>query len=144
VTDQAEKRQVGRPLKFQSVEELEARINAFFAECDAQKIPYTITGLALALDTSRELLREYEQRDEFVDTIKRAKTKVENYAEQRLYSGSAAAGPIFALKNFGWADTQNHNHGGQPDNPVQTVTKIVIEAAGAAEQDDNGTDSATT
>ncbi len=49
---------VGRPLKFQTVEELQAAIDGFFKECDQKQKPYTITGLALALDTSRKLLCE--------------------------------------------------------------------------------------
>lgn len=96
---------VGRPLKFQSVESLQKQIDAFFVECDAKGDPYTITGLALALDTTRQMLCEYEDRAEFQDTIKKAKARVENYAEKRLYAGQPT-GPIFALKNFGWSDKQ--------------------------------------
>jgi len=66
-------------------------------------IPFTITGLALTLNTSRQTLINYEERDDFFDTIKRHKLRVENYAELRLF-GSNATGPIFALKNFGWKD----------------------------------------
>lgn len=104
---------VGRPLKFKTVEELEKAIQAYFDEVaqDFQKdangiihqAPLTITGLALALDTSRKVLMEYEERDEYSNTVKRAKTVVENYAEKRLF-GSNATGAIFALKNFGWKD----------------------------------------
>ena len=66
------------------------------------QIPYTITGLALALDTSRETLLEYEERPEFVDTIKKAKVKCENFAEQMLFS-TTPTGSIFNLKNnYGW------------------------------------------
>lgn len=101
----------GRPLKFQSVEELQKQIDEFFADCDAKKEPYTITGLALALDTTRKSLCEYEEREEFSNAIKKAKARVENYAEKKLYAGMPT-GPIFALKNFGWQDkleTENKN-----------------------------------
>lgn len=110
----------GRPLKFQNVEELQAAIDTFFAECEAGGKPYTITGLALALDTSRKLLCEYEERPEFSNAIKRAKTIVERYAEERLYTGSAT-GPIFALKNFDWSDKQDVNIGGQQGNPLHLI-----------------------
>jgi hypothetical protein len=103
----------GRPLKFKTVEELEKAIQAYFDEVakDFQKdsngiihqAPLTITGLALALDTTRQTLMDYQERDEFTDTVKRAKTVIENYAEKRLF-GNNATGAIFALKNFGWKD----------------------------------------
>lgn len=68
------------------------------------QIPYTITGLALALDTTRDLLIDYEDRDEFSDTIKAAKIKCHNFAERSLF-GNNATGPIFNLKNnYGWKD----------------------------------------
>jgi hypothetical protein len=47
----------------------------------------------------------YENKDEFRDTIKKAKQKVENSYELRLIK-NGRAGEIFALKNFGWTDRQ--------------------------------------
>jgi hypothetical protein len=106
----------GRPLKFKSVKELEQKIKAYFDSCHDEegKIikPLTITGLALALDTSRETLMNYEGREEFFDAIKRAKLKVENYAEEQLFIKQSPTGPIFALKNFGWDDKQQTEHSG--------------------------------
>jgi len=52
---------VGRPLKFKTVEELQSNIDAYFEETD--KDEWTITGLAMALDTSRRVLLEYEEKD---------------------------------------------------------------------------------
>jgi hypothetical protein len=117
----------GRPLKYADISKLQQDIDNYFNKCDEgeslevydkktesvktikKRIPYTITGLALALDTSRETLREYQERPEFVDTIKRAKERCENYAELRLMSGDMhPTGPIFALKNYGWVDKQEH------------------------------------
>lgn len=68
--------------------------------------PYTITWLALWLGTTRELLAEYERKEEFSATIKRAKARVENYAEVELHERSNPTGAIFKLKNFGRADKQ--------------------------------------
>jgi hypothetical protein len=103
----------GRPLKFKSVEELEKAIQAYFDDVASKAItlddgrvieePLTITGLALALGTTRVTLMDYEGRDEFSYTIKKAKTVVENYAEKRIF-GSNPTGAIFALKNYGWRD----------------------------------------
>jgi hypothetical protein len=70
----------------------------------SKQIPYTITGLALALETTRETLLDYEGRDEFSYTIKAAKLKCQNFTELSLY-GTAPTGPIFSLKNnYGWKD----------------------------------------
>jgi len=67
----------GRPRKFQSAEELQKQINAFFKECDDNKELPTVTGLALALDTSRTLLCNYEKEPNFANIIKRAKSLIE-------------------------------------------------------------------
>lgn len=101
------KRSVGRPLKFQSVKELQKRIDEYFADRDATGKPYTITALALWLDaSSRECLLNYEARDEYFDAITRAKLRCQAYAEEQLYTAKSANGPIFALKNFGWTDSR--------------------------------------
>ncbi|MEH7480248.1 terminase small subunit [Neobacillus drentensis] len=101
---------VGRPVKFKSVEELQAAIDNYFKEQDGKGKPYTITGLALALDTNRQTLINYENNDNkaYFDTIKRAKLKCENYAEEHLFVGkSGVTGAIFNLKNnYGWVDQQ--------------------------------------
>lgn len=118
----------GRPLKFQSVEELQEKIDAYFVKCNEDKEPYTITGLALALDTWRSVLCDYEEKDEFSNTIKKAKTRVENYAEKKLYDGNPA-GPIFALKNFNWSDKQQLEHTGKDGESIkQDVTVLFIDS----------------
>ena len=116
-----EKHPGGRPLKFPRNEDLQALITAYFADCDSGKTPYTITGLALALNTTRDLLCDYAARPEFSDTIKIAKLRCENYAERLLLAGGPAAGPIFALKNYGWRDQQDINHSG---NVTLAISKL--------------------
>ena len=99
----------GRPLKFKSIEELQKKGIAYFEECDKKKEPYTITGLALALDTFRPVLMDYanglyDDRDKnFSTCVKRLKLFCENYAEKRLF-GNTPVGAIFALKNYKWTD----------------------------------------
>lgn len=90
-----------------------------------QTVPFTVTGLALSLGTTRKTLMDYEsidnapkrfsekEKQEFCNAIKRAKAFVENYAELKLLEGGHAAGPIFALKNFGWRDKQEMKHSGE-------------------------------
>lgn len=115
----------GRPLKFKSAKELQAKIDEYFEMCDnrTEKVllksgevadipnprPYTISGLALALDTTRRTLLDYEKRgDEFSHTIRRAKQKIENFVEESLWTPKIATGVMFNLKNnFEWEDKQN-------------------------------------
>lgn len=91
----------GRPLKFKTVEELQERIDSYFELTPKEE--WTITGLAYHLDTYRQTLLNYEERDEFLDAIKKAKLKVENGYEIDLKK-NGRTGTIFALKNFGWQD----------------------------------------
>lgn len=123
------KHSVGRPLKFKTEQELQEKIEEYFKSCWTQKIdmsgnpvfikdkcgkktdiavleqnkPYTITGLAFFLDTSRRVLREYEAKDQFSNTIKRAKEICLAYVEAYLFIGKNPTGAIFNLKNnWGW------------------------------------------
>ena len=105
---------MSRPRKFDTAEELQSAINEYFKllkvkdeEKDTSEhfdSSPTITGLAYFLGFSdRHSFYDYEKNKEFSHTIKRARTRVENWYEQGLSSGSAT-GNIFALKNFGWKD----------------------------------------
>jgi hypothetical protein len=120
----------GRPPIFNSVEEMQEKIEAYFKECEGKPItddegnvltnkhgepiivgvkPLTITGLALALGfNTRQSLLNYEGKAEFLDTIKKAKSKVEQYAEERLFDKDGANGAKFSLSNNfkGWAEKQ--------------------------------------
>lgn len=106
---------VGRPLKFGTVEELQVKIYDYFESCHNEMgetvRPYTITGLAYALDTSRKVLLDYENRDDaFSYTIKRAKLKIENFAEESLFTSKQTAGIIFNMvNNYGWQNKQDSN-----------------------------------
>lgn len=103
---------VGRPPKYKTPKAMQKDIDAYF-EGDAymgegkhRVFAPTISGLAYALDMSRQALSDYENKDEFLDTVKKAKQKVEIALEQRLH-GQAVVGTIFNLKNnFGWKDKQ--------------------------------------
>jgi len=114
---------VGKPMKFPNIKDLIDSIDAFFNGCDKTHKPYTITGLCLHLDTTRQTLLSYEKcmdiewlkglddvaKGKYVDTIKKAKLRCENYAEMQLLdptSKKSPIGSIFALKNYGWADKQ--------------------------------------
>ncbi len=113
-------------MKFKTVREIKKKIEEYFLSCWTKKLnmfgnpikdketgkqvmvqfkPYTITGLAVYLDTTRDTLLDYEDRDKFSDTIKKAKEKCHQYAEEQLFMGRNATGAIFNLKNnYGWSD----------------------------------------
>ena len=66
----------------------------------------TISGLCVFAGLSRPEFRKMEEGDDDVikDEIKKAKTVIEAYLEERLFEGNAV-GIIFMLKNnFGWRD----------------------------------------
>lgn len=88
-------------MKWKTVDEVQPLIDKYFQETPKEE--WTITGLALALDTSRNTLCEYEWNDEFSNAIKKAKQMVEHSYEIDLKK-SGRTGTIFALKNFDWKD----------------------------------------
>ena len=118
---------LGQPLKFKSVEELQAKIDGYFAWADENEKPYTITGLALYLDTCRQTLLNYQEKDGYMDTVKRAKLRVENYNEEALHTRTSPTGPIFALKNFGWSDRMAFE-GGDESKPIRHEVKHDIKS----------------
>jgi hypothetical protein len=94
---------MGRPNKFNSKAHISKLIDDYFTIAEAKNRPLTISGLALALNTSRQTLLDYEDKAEFSDTIKRAKLKIENWTEEQLFTNKSVAGVIFNLtNNFGW------------------------------------------
>lgn len=108
-----EKNKWWRPLKFATPEILQEKIDDYFNMCDKEKRPYTISWLALHLDTTRETLLEYEweiewreKSETFAYTIKKAKQRIQVFVEERLYWNNVTW-IIFNLKNnFGWKDKQ--------------------------------------
>lgn len=103
----------GRPLKFKTVKALITKIDKYFK--NTNKDEWTITGLALALDTFRNVLIDYQngkydkEDREFSNAIKKAKLIVENGYEVDLKK-HGRSGTIFALKNFDWKDKQEIDH----------------------------------
>jgi len=111
--------------KYQKVEEVQKLIDNYFKQCKKDKEPYTVIGLALALDlNSRQALLNYEneekhkdlepaERKAIVDAIKKAKMKIEKFLEINLFEGRQVAGTIFNLKNnYNYIDRTDINHGG--------------------------------
>lgn len=103
----AEGSKAGRPPKYKSVGEISEKIEEYFEKCEKGKKPLTVTGLALALGfQSRQALLNYQGRKEFSAAIIRAKSRVEQYTEERLFDKEGANGAKFSLANNfdGWKD----------------------------------------
>lgn len=124
----------GRKRLFDTPQEMQALIDDYFARCDphideftnvewdekkqdyvektvkivTKQQPYTMSGLALALGfESRTSFVDYKgYGDDFSNTIKKARFKVEESVEHRMLSSQGVvAGVIFNAKNnFGWKD----------------------------------------
>ena len=95
------KPKVWKPRKWEKPEELIELINNYLENTKFDD--YSITWLALQLWTSRQLLIDYENREEFREIIKEAKLIVEHSYEISLRK-NWRTWDIFALKNFNWKD----------------------------------------
>lgn len=117
--DKENRYKVGRPPKYDSVEEMQDKIHDYFTNGIKERtviigrapnqtsiiIPVpTITGLVLHLGfESRQSFYKYEKKQEFSYTIKKARLFIETEYEEQLQHGNTV-GAIFALKNLGWKD----------------------------------------
>lgn len=131
-----------RPPKFKTPEDMQERIDLYFELVRANRAETheviekeltehkdfkalsrdisdtfpTVTGLCIALGMTRQALLDYQGKPEFLDTIKKAKMKIENAVEQKLFQNNAT-GAIFNLKNnFSWEDASKRDitSGGEP------------------------------
>jgi hypothetical protein len=150
----ADKNKGGRPPMFKSADEMQVIIDKYFKDCEGEMLtdkekdlpicdkygqpvwihvkPPTITGLALALGfNSRTTLLNYEDKQEFMNTIMRAKSRVEEYAESRLFDKDGANGAKFSLANNfkNWADKTELDLGNKDGKPfeVSNLTDAEIE-----------------
>jgi hypothetical protein len=166
----------GRPFKFSDPAELRRLIQNYFDWCDphqeerlveagvnqqGQTIftkrmimtpqkPYTTSGLARALGSTRKTLLEYEKpehyndeipedvRQDLIATIGDAKRRVEEFAESQLFEGNANGAKFNLTNNHGWVEKTVQEHEGgffgaggrleveiinpepTPDEPAQT------------------------
>lgn len=139
----------GRPPKYNNPEQMQRLIDLYFLACKSHQteggadllqdlseedllivdtiddVFPTVTGLALALDLTRQSLLDYQGKDLFLDTIKKAKTRIESSIEQRLFYNNPT-GSIFNLKNnFGWKDKSEQELTGPGGGPLQTKVTFV-------------------
>lgn len=122
-----EKRPVGRPRIFKCPEDFDALVDNYVSMCQANNEPILLMGMVLALGfVSKDSFYEYQKYPEFSDSVKRARALVEIEYEKRLAKGEQnAAGPIFALKNFGWKDKVEQEIT-NPDGSLRPTTIQIV------------------
>lgn len=129
----------GRPPRFETPEQMEDAIEAYYADCKDRGVPLTMTGLTLAIGfESRSSLVDYQARDEkFSHTIKRARLKVELSVEERMLSSTGVvAGIIFNAKNnFGWRDRSEIDQSGEVKHIYEELADDKLDAAIKARED---------
>lgn len=123
------RKKTGRPFAIKSREDLQEKIDKYFADCESKPIvidgkimldkngfpvydggrPLTMSGLAYSLGIDRTTLINYGKSEDYGDIVSRAKNRVEQYMEERLFDKDGANGAKFALSNnySGWADRQD-------------------------------------
>lgn len=143
--------QYGKNPRYKTPEEIQEKIDQYFEVCKGTLLrdhngdpiltkwgdpiyldrkPPTITGLALALGfKTRRALLLYQAKKEFMDVILEAKSRVELYNEEQLYTRDGAKGAMFNLsRNFaGWKEDKQDEDKGPAvaiinDIPQGTVT----------------------
>jgi len=140
------KRPVGSPPYYTNVEDMQKKIDQYFAKSEGEMLldkegdpilnkgypiyiksyPLTITGLALALGfTSRQALLNYQDKKEFVDTLTRAKLVVEEYANTRLFDKDGVQGAKFSLSN----NYEGYKEKTETDLNIKEIPQIIFKRA---------------
>ena len=122
----------GRPLLYKTADELQQKVDEYFAQCDEKDEPYTIEGLAIHLGMSRYSIKSYGDREEFFHVIKSAREKCEgNLVKQALNGKVNTTMAIFVLKNdYGWRDQS------QLDINADVKQDIIIDIEGIPDDED--------
>ena len=110
---------------YATVEKFEAKISKYFDGGAYKRKVVTQLGVEVEIPTptisdlvlflgfnDRKRFFAYETHPVFGDSIKKARTMIEREYEMLLRT-NCGGGPIFALKNFGWIDRQEHEHMGE-------------------------------
>lgn len=136
----------GRPSLFDSVEDLEAKIDEYFEMTEPSpmmtededgkevaltdkhgnvimtQVAPTVAGLAYFLGyADRRSIYDLKDQGEFSHTIKRAMLRIELFHEQNLSLRDKPTGDIFWMKNHGWTDRQEVT--GRDGDPI--VLRII-------------------
>ena len=156
----AGRKRVGRPPKFKSVEAMERLIEAYFEGCRGEVLrgagdvpvlnkygevvmvgarPPTMTGLALALGfADRSSLLDYEGKPQFEAVIRRAKSRIEQYTEERLFDRDGNRGAQFSLQNNfrGWKESRDVTLSAAEGADIMAEVRTRMAAEGQVVSDD--------
>ena len=139
-----------KPPRFESAKALQEKVDGYFEDCAGHILtdettgfpvvhpktgmpvivdmrPPTMSGLALFLGfSSREGLMRYAGKKEYVDIIVRAKSRIEQCYEERLFDKEGANGAKFALQNNfkGWQESAKVAAQEAANNAVRIVCDI--------------------
>ncbi|HET6925066.1 MAG TPA: terminase small subunit [Candidatus Saccharimonadales bacterium] len=136
-----QQKHVGRPLKFKTAKELQAKIDDYFDWCDNRirttidrdgnektynfAAPYTMAGLAYFLDIERQTLVNYSHREPFFDTVARARARIAMDLETRIIESRTPQGGMFLAKNnFAYVDESRQTI----DGNLKTSSELTPEA----------------
>lgn len=133
---------------YENVEDMQKKIDAYFQECKGTILsdeagkpvlrngtpiyvgrrPPTMTGLAMALGfATRKSIFDYRKKGEFELTLTVARSRVEMYAEERLFDRDSVQGAKFSLlHNFGWSAGTK-----QKESGTGSIVRIIESSAGA-------------
>lgn len=113
----------GRPygtLKYDNIDDLHAGIEAYFADCEKRNAPYTLSGLAYALNIDVSTLRNYGHMELFSDEITRARARCRQYAHEAAYDRDKCRGATFDLSaNYGMSERQQLDLGNADGEPFK-------------------------
>jgi hypothetical protein len=102
----------GRPPIYTRSEDLEAKIEEYKHNCKLTDETPTLTGMILHIGfNSKDTFYEYGKKEEFSESIKKARLWIESLYERDLRE-KGHSGTIFGLKNMGWKDKIETEHSG--------------------------------
>jgi len=128
----------GRPLKYKTPEALQAAVDNYFTECDNRIVvkqhahskgitevktptPYTIAGLARALNVDRDTINNYSKRDEFFGIISHARDKIQesNLTLGLLGCHDSKLAALNLASNYGYSTKESIEHSGPGGGPIE-------------------------
>lgn len=133
------KNPVGKPPMYKTPAEMQERVDTYFRACEGTykrnasgayifdkhgnpmltgAVPLTMAGLQNALGfKSHRSFHDYVQKKAFRPIIMKARLRVEQYAEERLFDRNGYSGAAFVLQyGFGWNKDRE---------PEETPTPII-------------------
>ena len=93
--------------------------------CSREHLIYSPGVMPTIFLNSRQALINYQERPEFNDTVTRAKSRIEEYAESRLFDRDGANGAKFSLANNfkAWKEKTEVDHSGAVNITIEGQVK---------------------